>query len=1612
MSKSAIQVSKPAAAHFTDEDAHSAEILSTMQRMLLKRAPDAKIFSAQLFARASYEDISAYLPEDLAGFAEDAWRHLQKRKTGAISLRIENAPQNRITVVEVINDNMPFLVDSVMAALTELGHDIRLVLHPIFNVSRDKSGKLTGLYGNQPPPFGTKVTRESFIHIHIEAIDSTSAEILRRELQRTLADVGLVVADWKPMLARLDKVIEQFRTAPPPIPSAELSEAVHFLEWLRNNNFTFLGLREYKVVSKGAKLSVDPIDETGFGLMRDPSFGLLRRGPKPVTMTEELRHFLNQTNPLIITKANARSRVHRRIHIDYVGVKLFDTKGNLTGELRLAGLFTSTAYTSSVRVIPYLSRKMETALKRSGLDADSHSGKALINIIENYPRDELFQIDDDLLLNFAEKLLQLEERPRIRLLVRNDKFDRFVSIMVYVPRDRYTSGTRAKIGDMLAAAYKGRVAAWNSAYPEGPLARLHFIIAKNEKQDVEPSRRELERHVTALVRTWEDEFMHALLERHQNGQSKSLKERYLRAFPPSYQDLYTPRTGVEDIATIEKLSREHPLSIAFYPLEDGAPYELGLKLYHCGTPLSLSRRVPILEAIGFNVISETSVEIRPDASEDNLVILHDLRLAAKDEIAYDFMGAARRMEEAFLAIWSDTAENDGYNALVLLAGLTWQEVSALRAMSRYLRQIRIPYSQDYMWETLSKNPGIATALFDLFRTRFDLALKLGAKQRQQKQDEIIGAIEESLRKVASLDEDRILRRFLNLISAMIRTNFYQRDKNGALPPALSFKFDARKVEGLPEPRPLFEIFVFGPRVEGVHLRMGRIARGGLRWSDRPQDFRTEILGLVKAQQVKNAVIVPVGAKGGFVPKKLPAGPRDAIQEEGIAAYKIFVNALLGLTDNLDAKGGIVHPEQVLRHDKDDPYLVVAADKGTATFSDIANEISVAKDFWLGDAFASGGSAGYDHKAMGITARGAWEAVKRHFREMDVDIQATPFTCVGVGDMSGDVFGNAMLLSKQTRLVAAFDHRDIFIDPDPDPAISFKERQRLFKLARSSWADYDARLISKGGGVFSRALKSIPLSPQMQALTGLKDKAAAPQAIMNALLKADVDLLWFGGIGTYVRATQESDEQAGDRANDALRITGAEIRARVVGEGANLGMTQRARIEAAQKGVRLNTDAIDNCAGVTTSDFEVNIKIALSGPTRSGKLSMQARNQLLQKMTDEVARLVLGINYSQTLSLSLSALRGAEDAGFAERLMQLIEQRGRLSRKIEYLPDTLEVEAREQRGEGLTRPEIAVLTSYAKLVLHDDILDSPLPDDPYFESMLKSYFPSAMQERLEREIAGHRLRRNIIATVLSNAMIDRGGATILPRAMDQTGATAQDAAASFAVTSHVFGLENIFHALAALDNKISGKLQLQLYKDVQDLLHDRIAWFLRHGQLSKSLAETAAHYAQKTAQLAAQLDRILPKGERQRFERRQADLLEAGVPKELGFQLAALPVLIDAPDIILAAEKTRAPLPTAAKAFYEAGELFNLADMYASAKTLNVKTYYERLALDRAVSDLSVANRRLAIHILKAGGIEAWKKERGAAWQRARNTLIELSGSGLTVPKLTVAAGQLWDVAGI
>jgi glutamate dehydrogenase len=1567
-------------------------------------------FVVQVWHTAPPEDLLQYPREALARVAEEIWAFLATRPPGKPKIRFD-APRRDIeaaaySALTLINDDGPFLFDSILAELAEQGLSVQLAVHPVVGVARNAEGVLTQ-YGAAPTTPGYR--RESLIHFHLEPVeDAEHRAAVVEALERVLADVRAAVGDWKAMLARVEAAIADLTKHPPGLPAEEINEAVEFVRWLAEDNFTFLGVREYRLA--GLDGTLEPVEGSALGLLRGPD-RRPRRSGELVSITPDNRDFIAGPQILVVAKANVRSPVHRRVHLDYIGVKRFGPGGALIGELRILGLFTSTAYTRSTRSIPYLRRKVDAVLRQAGYDPNGHSGKALVNVLETYPRDELFQVDEETLYQFANAILQLDVRPRVRVLVRRDLFGRFASILVYAPRDRYDSHAREGIGDFLAASYGGHVSSFNPFFPEGPLVRVHFIIGAGSAPLGAPDPHALEQGVAEVLRTWTDRLVAALEQAFDPARAASLIGRYRSAFSAGYREAFPSETAVEDIRMIERLSEGRPLGVDEHRRGD-TDRGIGLKVWSHGARIALSERVPVLENMGFRVVDERTFEVQPEGSAP--VWLHDMLLETVEVDAAQSLARETLVEPCFLNVMRRHAENDGYNALVLSAGLAWREVALIRAISRFLRQVRIPYSQDYMWTTLRRHAGIAAHIVALFHARFEPAHNDSTDARRERERAVVAEIEQALDAVESLDEDRIIRRFVNAVQAAVRTSFYQLDADGQPKAAIAIKYDSRLLEDMPLPKPLFEIFVYSPRVEGVHLRFGKVARGGIRWSDRPQDFRTEVLGLVKAQQVKNAVIVPVGSKGGFVPKRLPPGPRDAIQAEGVASYRIFIVALLDVTDNLDG-GRIVTPPQVVRHDGDDPYLVVAADKGTATFSDTANAISQEYGFWLDDAFASGGSAGYDHKKMGITARGAWEAVKRHFREIDTDITREAFTVAGIGDMSGDVFGNGMLRERTIRLLAAFDHRDIFIDPDPHPHKSFLERKRLFELPRSSWQDYEQLILSKGGGVFPRSAKEIRLSPEARAMLGIEAEHTTPQEVIRAILRMPVDLLWFGGIGTYVRASDETDDTVGDRANDPIRVTGKDLRCKVIGEGANLGVTQRGRIEAAQHGVRLNTDAIDNSAGVNTSDVEVNIKIALSLPRRDGRLTLDDRNALLGAMTDEVAGLVLRNNYQQTLALSLAERRGLEDLGFQQRLMQTLEREGELDRSVEFLPNDMTLAERRKRNQPLTRPELAVLLAYAKLSLNNDLLNSTVPDDPYLGRELNRYFPAVLRERYPDALEQHRLRREIIATQLANSMINRGGATLSVRIADQTGASPTQIAAAFAAVRGAYDLIALNTAVDSLDAKVPGELQLDLYAEVEDLLLDRLVWFLRNVDLTKGLAEVIAHYHDGIATVAAALGTILPTEAANALAARQAELKQAGIPDELAVRLASLPVLTAASDIVLVADRCERPIMDVAATYFAAADVFRIGSIVATARGIVVTDYFDRLARDRALDNIGDAERRLTAAMVMADGacglaaVEAWITPRADDVARVRSAIGEIAGTGLTLSKLTVAASLLGDL---
>ncbi|TPI30279.1 NAD-glutamate dehydrogenase [Mesorhizobium sp. B3-2-1] len=1566
-----------------------------------------------LLARAPAEDIAAYDVADLERAADLAGRAVAGHKKGECVVAVEAdsgvVREGRpVTVITVVNDNMPFLFDSILGEVTETAGEPTLVTHPVITVRHGKTGvdEILG-DGNFARDDGSH-DRLSVIHVHIPRLTPEQANGLTERLRKMLGQVHAAVNDWRPMLARLDQAISEFRYSAVPLDKKSVAEAIAFLEWLRDDNFTFLGMREFKYTGGEESGNLERAEKPGLGILTDPDVLVLRRGTEAVTTTPEIRAFLHGPEPLIVTKANAKSLVHRRIYLDYIGVKTYTAKGALAGELRIVGLFTSTAYTRSVMKIPYLRSKAETIIAKSGFDRHDHSGKALINVLESYPRDELFQVPVPILRKHAAAILGLVERPRVRALVRADQFDRFVSILVFVPRDRYDSVVREKIATYLKTVFEGRLSAYYPAFPEGGLARVHFIIGRSGGKTPKVEQATIEAAIRDIVRTWEDALADAA---EASGSDPALKAIAAR-LPESYRDTFSAAVALADAGRIAKISAGNPIAIDYYRHADQKTHQAALKIYHHGSPVALSRRVPVLENIGFRVISERTFEVGDDQS--GLVFIHDMELENSYGKPIDLADGGALFEDAFLSVWRGDVDNDGYNGLAQTAGLWSGEITILRAYGRYLQQVGIPQSQDFIAAALNRYPEIARGLHDLFIARLGPTAEtegvVAAKHLKAK-------IKDALEDVPNIDDDTIIRRYLNLIEASLRTNHFVADtkEKGQ---SLAIKLESRAVEGLPAPRPWREIFVYGSEVEGLHLRFGPVARGGLRWSDRAQDYRTEVLGLVKAQQVKNAVIVPVGAKGGFYPKKLPmSAGRDAIFEAGTSAYKNFVSSLLSITDNIGLDG-VIPPAGVVRRDQDDPYFVVAADKGTATFSDTANAISEKHGFWLDDAFASGGSAGYDHKKMGITAKGAWEAVKRHFREMNRDIQTSPFSVGGVGDMSGDVFGNGMLLSPKTRLIAAFDHRDIFIDPDPDMAASMAERERMFALPRSSWQDYDKSKLSEGGVIVSRSQKSITLPAAAAAAIGLAKTTATPVEIMTAILKAPVDLLWFGGIGTYLRASTETNAEVGDRANDAVRITALDVRAKVIGEGANLGVTQRARIEFGMNGGRCNSDAIDNSGGVNCSDVEVNIKIALASAMRKGSLTRPARNKLLAEMTDEVGGLVLSNNYQQTLALSIARKRGLADIAHQSRFMTALEARGLLDRGVETLPSPAALAEREARGEPLTRAELGVLLAYAKIVLFSDIVASDVPDDAHFDRDLMGYFPDRMAKKYASEIHGHRLRREIIARVVANDLVNRGGPSFVNRLQEATGRTAADVVRTFAVVRDGFALPALYREIDALDNQIDGQVQLDLYQMVSRLIYMSSGWYLKNDAGTAPLGQRIAELQDARKALEPKLASLLPAFSRERIEEKRHGLFKAGAPETLAEQLAMSEAAELIPDIALTARTAGADIVAAARAFFAVSDAFRIPRVEDAARSITPSDYYDQLALSRATDTIGAARRGIAVaaltsHAKAADPVAAWLEAGGERVARIRERLQALTeGGDITVSRLSVASGLMSDLTGM
>jgi glutamate dehydrogenase len=1594
------------------------DLIEGLNACVRQRLPDENEVSYAEFVRQYYhwvpaKDLSDRSPLDLCGAVVAHWQTAKQRSKGETKVEVYNPVVDRdgwhspYTVVQITSDDMPFIVDSVTMELSRQGYSIELIVHPVMRVIRGADGELVEVL--EPGASADGVLAESVIHAEVaRQNDSDRLAVLQAGVELVLEEVRAAVEDWEPMRARTRALAEELGREPPGGDAHQMTEARAFLDWLTEDHFTFLGYREYELGSGEHSAELSSVPGSGLGILRGGSASPTKElGRKALELARS-------PDPLVLAKANSRATVHRPAYLDYVGVKRFSADGTVVGECRLLGLYTTIAYKTSPRAIPLLREKVEQVMERAAFPPDSHDAKGLIDIIESLPRDLLVQISSDELFEMAIGILGLGERQRVRLFVYRDRLDRFVACTLCMPRDRFNTDNRERAGRILADAFAGSQVDWRIQLGASVVVRVDYVIHCPDGVPAEYDVAAIEAEIAEATRAWSDDLRATLIAAHGEEAGLQLYARFGDAFPAAYRADWSAQGALVDIDRISELEHTHRPMLALY-----RTFGEGHGVIRCQllseTAVSLSDVLPTFEHLGAKVVDERPYEISPADSDSMWVYDFGLRCPTEqlERIGDEFA-------DAFLAAWSGELEDDGLNGLVLAAGLTGREVTIIRAVARYLRQATIGFSDRYMERTLIGNPEIAVLLVRLFAARFDPDARDDALVQAISQE-----IEEAIDAVQSLDEDRILRSFLSVIRAMLRTNYFRASGSEPPPTHLSFKLDPTGLSLLPLPRPRFEIFVYSPRVEGIHLRGGKVARGGVRWSDRREDFRTEVLGLMKAQMVKNALIVPVGSKGGFVVKRPPpGGAREALQDEAIECYRMFLRGLLDLTDNY--VGAVVRPpDRVVRYDDDDPYLVVAADKGTARFSDIANDVAAEYGFWLGDAFASGGSHGYDHKAMGITARGAWESVKRHFRELGTDVQSSEFTVVGIGDMSGDVFGNGMLCSEHTRLLAAFNHLHIFLDPNPDPAASYAERRRLFDLPRSAWSDYDETVISDGGGVFRRTAKSIPISAQVREALGIEAERLAPSDLIRELLHAPVDLLFNGGIGTYVKAAEETHADAGDKANDAVRVDGGTLRCRVVGEGGNLGFTQRGRIEYAlsggpnSEGGRINTDAIDNAAGVNCSDHEVNIKILLDGLVAGGEMTVDERNALLVEMTDAVAEGVLYASYSQTQAMSLALFQAVSMVGVHARVIRQLERVAGLNREIEYLPSDKAIAARRSERRGLVAPELATIMAYTKINLFEELLESDLPEDTYLAHDLERYFPDPLPARYADWMPRHRLRREIVATVVANQLVDRAGSTFAFRLAEETGASTSQLARGYAVAREVFEMRAFWHAVESLDNEIDAGTQLAILIEGRRLVERATRWLVRAHSHTIAIEASTKRFLPGARLLASALPAVLEGLDRDSFAERLDELAEAGVPAELARRVASMPALLSAFDVVEDAAATDRPQAVVMSTYFAIGSRLGLDWLRDRILELPRTDRWQALARAALRDELYVLHRSLTRGVLMNAGtedgrdgmIEAWQAANQAGVERALSVLADVRSSGtFDTTTLPVALRELKDLA--
>ena len=1550
-------------------------------------ASDFTAFLDIFFNITSMDDLKSYRQRDLSGCTLAFWRFLQVHDFDASPIDVFNPEHEHHgwhsthTIVQLVHPDMPFIVDSLRMRLNERGSTIHHVRSGVALITRNAQHELMHLKPTSTIEHDDGAARrEAFVYIEVDRLESAEElAALKADMETVLMDVRLVVSAYRPVCTRVKALVDKLSAMPQ---NEETSETVAYLTWLLDNKFTFLAYEEVEVGNEGGQRRIHKPAKSRIGLLH-PHCIDERAGDTAGPCID--KDFFTDKTLLSFGKVAFRSSVHRPAYPDFITIKHFDEQGEVVGESRITGLYASPVYKESPWRIPVLRRKMAAVTARSGLDPSTHHGKELTQILEVLPREELFQMPLKQLFHTAISILEIQERNQIRVFIRKDRNGPLCSVLVFVPRDVYSTELRHRIEEILCRRLNAVDSEFTTYFSESILARVHFVLRLAPAEETRIDQQVITDEIIRAASTWEDEFRDAMLEARGEVLGNRLIKDFAKGFSAGYKEVFSPPLAVADIEHIRKLDAANPLAMSFYRPMDG-DCRLHFKAFHFGEALPLADQIPVLENLGLKVMGEHPYTIHK--STGDAIWLHDFSLDwSQGSEDLDIQKVASLFQEAFRRLWYRQAENDQFNRLVLAAGMTWREVMMFRAYARYLKQIRFGFSQHYIAETLYCNIAITRQLLDLFKARFDPDLDLSQSERRAHEKSIRQSISKALEQVSVLSQDRILRHFVDVICATLRTSFYCQDAQGEPLDYMALKLAPQAIPDIPKPAPMFEIFVYSPRVEGVHLRGGKVARGGLRWSDRVEDFRTEVLGLVKAQQVKNSVIVPVGAKGGFVPKYLPSGDRDAIMAEGIACYRIFIQALLDVTDNL-VDGKVVHPDRVIRHDEDDYYLVVAADKGTATFSDIANGIAESYGFWLGDAFASGGSAGYDHKKMGITAKGAWVSVQRHFREQGINIQKDRVSVVAIGDMSGDVFGNGMLLSRSLALVAAFNHLHVFVDPNPDAAASWQERKRLFDLPRSSWEDYDKTLISAGGGIFSRSAKSIEITPQMQTCLGISARRLTPTELISAILRAPVDLIWNGGIGTYVKARVESHADVGDRANDALRINGDELNCQVVGEGGNLGLTQLGRIDFSLKGGKMNTDFIDNAGGVDCSDHEVNIKILLNEVVARGDMTRKQRDVLLESMTEEVSELVLANNYRQAQAISLAALETREKIEEYKRFIHDLESRGKLDRAIEFLPDDEGLNERMATNAGLTRPELSVLMSYSKSDLKEQLLDSRVPDDDYLAQAVTTAFPATLGKQFDDAIQSHRLRREIVATQVANSIINTMGITFINRMQQSTGAGVAAIARAFVIARDIFGMENYWRQIEQLDYQLDAALQQRMMLEILRLLRRATRWLLRVEVHEKPARETVDYYGSRIQTLMKVHDTLLGGGMRKRWKEIVLEYTQQGVPEPLARVVAGLRHIFSFLSIIQAAEQTGQSLGRVAAMFFAVGDKLELNWFYQKLNRLDVENHWQSLARESVRDELSFQQRSLTVALLNMQHASGDLPARMDNWIGANQPLVD------------------------